>query len=216
MQTIPEFVLRNAREFQVSYEPSAATGAVFCATRKKLAIGAHVLVKVRLGRRQPPMLIFGRVAWRRPGRHLDKVRAGVGVELLPAERAKADYLLRLARGDTEVRSRRRHERFPVDLPVLWHPEGTGGGVGGRLGDIGRGGAFVRSDEPVTTESQVVLEIAPPGAEVPMAFSARVAWIGQRAGSRGFGVEWRARDAGGTRRIKELVRRLSGLPPPLAA
>jgi hypothetical protein len=31
--------------------------------------------------------------------------------------------------------------------------------------------------------------------------------GSPGGEHGFGVEWKARDAGGTRRIKELVRRI---------
>jgi hypothetical protein len=53
-----------------------------------------------------------------------------------------------------------------------------------------------------------VEIAPPGAEVPMAFTARVAWTGKSGEDSGFGIEWRARDAGGGRRIRELVRRLT--------
>jgi hypothetical protein len=56
----------------------------------------------------------------------------------------------------------------------------------------------------------------------MPLQARVAWKGHPGGEHGFGVEWKARDAGGTRRIKELVRRIeamgesfygrAGLPP----
>ena len=41
----------------------------------------------------------------------------------------------------------------------------------------------------------------------MPLSARVGWKGHPGGEHGFGVEWKARDAGGTRRIKELVRRI---------
>jgi hypothetical protein len=44
----------------------------------------------------------------------------------------------------------------------------------------------------------------------MPLSARVCWIGQPGGEAGFGVEWKARDAGGTRRIKELVRRIESM------
>jgi hypothetical protein len=42
----------------------------------------------------------------------------------------------------------------------------------------------------------------------MAFIGRVAWTGKPAKENVFGIEWRARDAGGGRRIKELVRRLT--------
>ena len=76
-----------------------------------------------------------------------------------------------------------------------------------LRDIGRGGAFVRTAEPLPIAADVVLKVSPPGAEVAMPLSARVAWKGGLAGEAGFGVEWKARDAGGTRRIKELVRRI---------
>jgi hypothetical protein len=48
----------------------------------------------------------------------------------------------------------------------------------------------------------------------MAFIGRVAWTGKSGSENVFGIEWRARDAGGGRRIKELVRRLTGLQAPL--
>ena len=203
----PEFVIKNVREFHAGYQPSGGQGGVFCPTRSKLQVGDLVSVKVRLGRRQPPMMIYGRVAWRRPGRHLLKIRAGIGVEFLPGEQAKCEYLLEMANAGASMHSRRRHERIPVDLSITWHPVGSNEGLQGKLRDVGRGGAFVLSPATVPYESQVVLEIAPPGAEVPMAFIGRVAWTGKTGEENVFGIEWRARDAGGGRRIKELVRRL---------
>ncbi len=172
-----------------------------------------VRVKVRLGRRQPPVIVYGRVAWRRPGRHLLKIRAGIGVEFLPDEQAKCEYLLEMARSGASIHSRRRHERIPVDLLISWRPVGSNEGLQGKLRDVGRGGAFVLSPATVPHGSQVVLEIAPPGAEVPMAFIGRVAWTGKTGEENVFGIEWRARDAGGGRRIKELVRRLTTGPSP---
>jgi Tfp pilus assembly protein PilZ len=207
----PEFIIKNVREFQAVYQPSGGNGGVFCPTRSKLQPGDPVSVKVRLGRRQPPMILFGRIAWRRPGRHLLKIRAGVGVEFLPTERAKSEYLLDLANAGSGVQSRRRHERVLVDLPITWHPVGSNEALRGKLRDIGRGGAFVLSPDTVPDESQVVIELAPPGAEIPMAFIGRVAWKGKTGEENVFGIEWRARDAGGGRRIKELVRRLAPHP-----
>jgi Tfp pilus assembly protein PilZ len=203
-----EFVLKNVSEFHASYQPSGGNGGVFCPTRSKLQVGDLLTVKVRMGRRQPPMTLYGRVAWRRPGRHLLKIRAGIGVEFLPGEQAKCEYLLEMARSGPSVRSRRRHERIPVDLAIGWHPVGSTEGLAGKLRDVGRGGAFVLSTATVPHGSQVVLEIVPPGAQVPMAFIGRVAWTGKTGAENVFGIEWRARDAGGGRRIKELVRRLT--------
>lgn len=199
------------REFHAVYQPSGGNGGVFCPTRSKLQPGDPVSVKVRLGRRQPPMVLHGHVAWRRAGRHLLKIRAGVGVEFLASERIKSDYLLDLANAGNDAHSRRRHERVLVDLPITWHPLGSTEALSGKLRDIGRGGAFVLSPASVPDESQVVIELAPPGAEVPMAFIGRVAWTGKTGDENIFGIEWRARDAGGGRRIKELVRRLAPQP-----
>jgi Tfp pilus assembly protein PilZ len=206
-----QLVIRSSREFAALYQTDFADGGVFYPTRKKLPVGRVVTLKVRLGRRQPPLLVFGKIAWRRPGRHLEKIRAGVGVELLASERPKADYLLQLARSGETVKSRRRHERVPVDLAVSWRHEGASEGMHGRLRDVGRGGAFLQAAETVRGDDQLVVEIAPPGAEVPMAFTARVAWTGKVGEEIGFGIEWRARDAGGGRRIKELVRRITSRP-----
>ncbi len=200
--------MRNAREFAATFQPSGGNGGVFCPTRSKLAAGEPVSVKVRLGRRQPPMVLYGRVSWRRPGRHLLKIRAGIGVEFLPGEKVKCEYLLEMASAGSSVHSRRRHERVLVDLPITWRPLGSTEDLRGKLRDIGRGGAFVLSPASVPDEAQVVIELAPPGAQVPMAFIGRVAWTGKTGEENVFGIEWRARDAGGGRRIKELVRRLA--------
>jgi Tfp pilus assembly protein PilZ len=214
--SFPELEIKNTREFLAGYQPSGGNGGVFCPTRRKITVGQMVAVKVRLGRRQPPMVVYGRVAWRRPGRHILKIRAGIGVEFLPNERAKCEYLLDLANAGATARSRRRHERIPVDLPINWRTVGQLEPFTGNLRDVGRGGAFILSTANVALQEKVVLEIAPPGAEVPMAFIGRVAWIGRSGAENVFGIEWRARDAGGGRRIKELVRRLTNLQSPMPA
>jgi Tfp pilus assembly protein PilZ len=208
---MPHFVFRNCEEFASLLQPDLPHGGVFCPTRKKLPEGTLMAIKVRLGRRQPPLSVYGKVAWQRSGRNIERVRAGMAVEFLPGEHAKTEYLVNMARAGDRIRSRRRHERFPIDFQVRWRAGDSGEDLLGRLADIGRGGAFVRSAEKVARDEHVVLEIAPPGAEIPMAFTARIAWRDERAAEPGFGIEWRARDAGGSRRIRELVRRLSGAP-----
>jgi Tfp pilus assembly protein PilZ len=210
----PEFVVKNTREFLAGFQPSGGNGGVFCPTRRNVPVGETVAVKVRLGRRKPPMVVYGQVAWRRPGRHILKIRAGIGVEFLASERAKWEFLLDLAQTGTSAHSRRRHERVPVDLPISWRLVGSLEAFSGHLRDVGRGGAFVLSPATVAIQEKVVLEIAPPGAEVPMAFIGRVAWTGKSGTENVFGISWRARDAGGGRRIKEMVRRLTGLQSPL--
>ncbi|HXT97829.1 MAG TPA: PilZ domain-containing protein [Polyangia bacterium] len=199
--------------FLERFLPEFEGGGIFFPTRRMLAIGESVAVAIRLGRRRSPTLIRGRVAWRRPGKHSTKIKAGIGIEFLESERQAREYLLGVARGDSEEMVARRHQRLPVELPVMWQVQGVLQDKSGVLRDIGRGGAFVKTEEALPTESDIVLMVSPPGAEVAMPLSARVCWKGHPGGENGFGVEWKARDAGGSRRIKELVRRIEaqGVP-----
>ena len=202
----------NGAGFLDRYLPELADGGIFFPTRMPLAIGENVIVAIRLGRRRSPMLVRGRVVWRRPGKHSTKIKAGIGIAFLPSEAQTREYLLAVARGDSAEMLARRHQRLPVEIPVLWTVPGALQDNAGVLRDIGRGGAFVRTAEPLPPSGDVVLKVSPPGAEVAMPLSARVAWKGGPDGEHGFGVEWKARDAGGTRRIKELVRRIEAFGP----
>jgi Tfp pilus assembly protein PilZ len=205
--TILKAHFQTGAAFLERYLPELAAGGVFFPTRRPLAIGENVVVAIRLGRRRSPMLVRGKVAWRRPGKHTTKVKAGIGIAFLASETQTRDYLLAVARGDSAEMLARRHHRLPVELPVRWQIPGVLTDNEGVLRDIGRGGAFVRTMDPLPADGDVVLKVSPPGAEVAMPLSARVAWKGGPSGEHGFGVEWKARDAGGNRRIKELVRRI---------
>jgi type IV pilus assembly protein PilZ len=198
--------------FLDSYLADLANGGIFFPTRKPLALGEAVVISIRLGKRRSPMLLRGLVAWRRPGKHSTKTKAGIGIEFLPTEAQTREYLLSVARGDSSEQLARRHQRLPVELPVTWQVPGELRDNRGTLLDIGRGGAFVRTGEPVPADPDVVLMVSPPGAEIAMPLSARIAWRGRNdvGGEHGFGVEWKARDAGGNRRIKELVRRIEAM------
>lgn len=205
--TILKTLCRTEADFFDRYLSDLAGGGLFIPTRMALPLGEQVVVSVRIGPRADPVLLRGSVAWRRPGKHSTKTKAGLGIEFLPTEKMGRDYLLALARGDATVPAR-RHQRLPIDLPMHWHIPGSVEDRPGVLRDIGRGGAFVKTSAPVEG-TEVVLKVTPPGAEIEMPVSARVAWVAP-GDEAGFGVSWRARDAGGTRRIKELVRRMERL------
>jgi Tfp pilus assembly protein PilZ len=208
--TILKAHFANGAAFLEHYLPELASGGIFFATRKPLAIGEPVVVSIRLGKRRSPTLVRGQVVWRRPGKHSTKTKAGIGIEFLASETQTREYLVSVAKGDSTEMMSRRHQRLPVELPVRWEVPGALQDNAGILRDIGRGGAFVMTEEPLPNDTDVVLKVSPPGAEVAMPLSARVAWRGHPGGEHGFGVEWKARDAGGTRRIKELVRRIEAM------
>jgi len=208
--TILKAHFANGAAFLEHYLPELPNGGIFFPTRKPLAIAEPVVVSIRLGKRRSPTLVRGHVVWRRPGKHSTKTKAGIGIEFLPTETQTRDYLVSVARGDSSEAIARRHQRLPVELPILWAVPGALQDNTGGLRDIGRGGAFVKTEQQLPDETDVVLKVAPPGAEVAMPLQARVAWKGHPGGENGFGVEWKARDAGGTRRIKELVRRIEAM------
>src|SRR5262249_5098483 len=109
--------------FLERYLPDRGQRGLFYPTRRPLAIGEQVVVAIRLGRRRSPTLIRGQVAWRRPGKHSTKTKAGIGIEFLPTETQARDYMLAVARGDSAEMVARRHQRLPVELPILWQVPG---------------------------------------------------------------------------------------------
>jgi Tfp pilus assembly protein PilZ len=209
--TILKAHFANGAAFLQHYLAELPNGGIFFPTRKPLAIAESIVVSIRLGKRRSPTLVRGQVVWRRPGKHSTKTKAGIGIEFLPTEAQTREYLVSVARGDSAEMVSRRHQRLPVELPVRWQVPGALEDKSGILRDIGRGGAFVKTEDSLPDKTEdVVLKVSPPGAEVAMPLQARVAWQGHPGGEHGFGVEWKARDAGGTRRIKELVRRIEAM------
>jgi Tfp pilus assembly protein PilZ len=201
---------RNTGEFLAHLQSSFASGGIFYPTREPIPVGENVVVEVRFPELTDRQLLRGFVAWRRPARHRQKIRAGVGIEFLPTEKSKVDFLTQLAKGELERPvAPRRHRRLPVELGVSWRVKEERANFSSKLDDIGAGGAFIRTTESPTPGTPLVLEVLPPGAAVPLSIEGRVAWARQEPGSEGFGVEFRCRDTGGLRRLKELVRRLEG-------
>jgi Tfp pilus assembly protein PilZ len=159
--TILKAHFANGGAFLDHYLPEPVNGGIFFPTRKPLAIGEAVVVSVRLGKRRSPMLLRGVVLWRRPGKHSTKTKAGIGIEFLATEAQTRDYLVGVARGDSSEQVSRRHQRLPVELPVTWQVPGALQDKIGTLLDIGRGGAFVRTTEPLPDDIDVVLKVSPP-------------------------------------------------------
>lgn len=199
---------RSAAEFLSQYQPSFLHGGVFYPTREAVPLGEAVIIEVRFPELVDRILLRGFVAWRRQGRHRSKTRAGLGVEFLEAERHKRDFLLAFARGELpSAVVQRRHRRLPIDLRVDWRVKEDRSHHQSTLDDIGPGGAFIRTREFQPAGTSIVLEVVPPGAVSPLSIEGRVAWARQSPGEEGLGVEFRCRDTGGLRRLKELVRRL---------
>ena len=197
----------NCQAFLQSYQSNFPGGGVFIPTRKKHELGSSAVVDVRFPELRSRVLVRGIIAWRRAGKRRTKLRAGVGVEFLAVEKRKKEFLLGVAQGDIVDLTQRRHRRLPVEIRVDWREKTERERQVSTLEDIGEGGAFIRSTRFLPIGSAVILEITAPGGERQIAIEAVVAWTCHTIGEEGMGVEFRCRDIGGTRLLKELVRRI---------
>jgi uncharacterized protein (TIGR02266 family) len=198
---------RSGEEFMRHYQPSLSGGGVFFPTREAITLGSPVIVEVRFPGLCNKQLIRGFVAWRRAGKHRTKLRAGLGIEFLDAEKKRRDFIIAVAKGEIVEMITRRHRRLPVTLVANWRVICDRDTHHSHVEDIGPGGAFLRTTEFLPPGTEIVLDVTPPGSLRPLEIAGRVAWTRHSDGEEGIGVEFRSRDAGGTRRLKELVRRL---------
>lgn len=209
---------RTGAELLADYQPSFLHGGLFHATREQIPVGEAIVVELTFPELSERLLIRGFVSFRRAGRHRGEgksgQRAGVGIEFLGSEKSKRDYILQVARGEmSQPVSPRNHRRLPVVLPVDFRVREGRERHLATLDDIGPGGAFIRTREFHAAGTPVVLSLVPPGAVSPLHIEGRVAWARQAPGEEGLGVEFRCRDTGGLRRLKELCRRLETTAAP---
>ena len=203
---------RSTEELLERYLAQFEHGGIFYPTREGIPLGEYLIVDFRIPNLRDKLLVRGMVAWRRPGRRRTGVRAGIGIEFLSSEVAKKDFLLGLAAKEVDdLTGQRRYRRLPTEIRVDWRIPETPTRRLSQLDDIGPGGAFIRTRELQDIGTAVVLEVLPPGAHAPIAIEGRVAWNSRLPGHEGVGVEFRWRDSGGLRRLKELVRRIETVP-----
>jgi uncharacterized protein (TIGR02266 family) len=198
---------QSGEDFLRHYQPSFPGGGIFFPTREAHPPGEQVIVEIRFPGLANKQMIRGAVAWRRAGKHRTKLRAGLGIEFHAAEAKRRDFLIAVAKGEIVEMVTRRHRRLPVQLTASWHVVFDRARHVSHVEDIGPGGAFLRTTQFFPPGTEVVLDVTPPGSLRPLEIAGRVAWTRHTIGEEGIGIEFRTRDAGGTRRLKELVRRL---------
>jgi Tfp pilus assembly protein PilZ len=206
--TVIKAKYKGAEALLDAYQSQFLHGGLFVPTRTEYPLGTRVVVDIRIPELRGNAMLRGYVAWRRPPRQGSALKGGVGVEFLPSERRRRDFVLAVARGEIVDIAQRRHRRLPVHLTVDWRAKDGGAErTTSQLEDIGERGAFIRTSNFLPLGSSVILELTPPGSRAPIAIQGRVAWTHHTPGEEGLGVHFRCRDAGGARRLRELVRRI---------
>ncbi len=193
----------NLEEFEEHYLPDLANGGVFCPTTTELAPGTAVVVELACDGLPNKVLIRGTVLTWRPALPRMRVRAGATVEFEPDEVAKRDFVLQTMHGDRVPTRRRKHTRIPIGIPVTVREANHLEATTAELREISVSGGLLTGTIQPPVGTDIVMELAPPGSEAPFDLSGRVVY---HAGPNQTGVKFLYREGGGSRRLRELVRR----------
>lgn len=195
---------QDAEEFENVFRTGDDGTTVFCPTTTTLAPSAPVVVELVCKALPNRVMIKGEVMSWRPALPRLRVRAGALVRLDPGEAQKVAFIAETLKGLRPPTPRRKHTRLPVALPARLRIEGHASALDTQLREISVSGALVGGIAQPAIGTEVVLEFVPPGSELPMDLAGRVLY---HAGDEGTGIRFLFREGGGSRRLRELVRRI---------
>jgi Tfp pilus assembly protein PilZ len=191
-------------DFMEAYQSDPPGGALFVATTTPLDADENVIVELVCDGLPNKVLFRGTVLAWRPALPRLRVRAGATVAFAPEEEEKRRFILAALAGELNP-PKRKHTRIPVAVTVRFRLPGSADFTGGSLTEISVGGALLQTprEQVIPMGTEVVLEILPPGGAAPMPITGRVAYHAPG----GNGLKFIYRDGGGSRRIRELIRRI---------
>jgi Tfp pilus assembly protein PilZ len=192
------------KEFLDAFDTTLANGGLFCPTTTPLEVDAEVVCELTIPALPNKVLIRGVVRSWRPALPRLRVRAGAMVEFAAEEAEKKTFILQTVQGERQPGPKRRHTRLPVELPVQWKVAGTADSSQGGLSEISVGGALLRAPSQLPIGTEVIIELVPPGGVSTIEISGTVTY---HAPNSATGIKFHYRDGGGSRRLRELVRRL---------
>jgi len=196
--------IRTADEWR-ELAPSDTVGeTVFVPTTDELEPGQQVIIEVSSNLLPNKVLVRGAVQTWRPALPRMRVRAGATVELANDEQIKLTFLHEVFSGKRTDVPRRRHHRLPVSVLVRYRLTNSSSFIDSALSEIGVGGALLTTPEPLPIDTELTLEVTPPGGAAPIAIAGRVSY---HVPSGGSGLRFVSRDGDGDRRLRELIRRL---------
>jgi Tfp pilus assembly protein PilZ len=196
--------IKTADEWRELAPDDSVGEPIFVPTTGELKVGEQVIVEVSSNLLPNKVLIRGSVQAWRPALPRMRVRAGATVRLDADEQTKLTFLHDVLSGKRTDVSRRRQTRLPVQLHCRYRLANSSGFVECALSEIGVGGALLVTKSPLPIETEVTIEVTPPGAAAPIAIAGRVSY---HVPSGGSGLRFVSRDGDGDRRLRELVRRL---------
>ena len=195
---------RTNQEFEDAYQADLSNGGLFCPTTTPFEADCEVVVEINAPALPNKVLIRGIVKSWRPALPRLRVRAGAIVEFEKEESEKTTFVVEMIAGTRPPASRRKHTRLPVAVEVRYRTTDTAQLTDGMLSEISVGGALLHTTTPLPIDTDVILDITPPGAVRAISVSGKATYHLENGGT---GVKFIYRDGGGTRRLRELIRRL---------
>jgi hypothetical protein len=196
--------IRTADEWR-ELAPSDTVGdPVFVPTTDALEPGQLVIIEVSSNLLPNKVLVRGAVQAWRPALPRMRVRAGATVELANDEQIKLTFLHEVFAGKRTDVPRRRHHRLPVSVTVRYRLANSSTVIESAISEIGVGGALLTTTEPLPIDTELTVEVVPPGAAGAIEIASRVSY---HVPSGGSGLRFVSRDGDGDRRLRELIRRL---------
>lgn len=200
---------RSTESFMNAYIPDLPQGGLFCPTTQPLERHEQVVVEIHFPDLPNKMMLRATVMDWRPALPRLGIRAGATLAFDREDEEKKNFLLASAAGKRTDAVKRRHTRLPIELVVRWRPASATEMSEANLRDISIGGAQLVTDDPLDVDDELMLELVAPGGAHPIPLAAKVS--NKTPGS--YGISFIYRDGGGSRRLREVVRRLitTGVP-----
>jgi PilZ domain len=196
--------IKSADEWRELAPSENVTEPIFVPTTDELKSGEQVIVEISSNLLPNKVLIRGAVQSWRPALPRMRVRAGATVQLDVDEQVKLTFLHDVLSGKRTDVPRRRHHRLPVQFACRYRVANSPSFIDSAISEIGVGGALLTTPAPLPLDTELTVEVTPPGAAAPIAIAGRVSY---HAPSGGSGLRFVSRDGDGDRRLRELIRRL---------
>ncbi|MCX5743863.1 MAG: PilZ domain-containing protein [Proteobacteria bacterium] len=198
--------VRSADEWRELAPGETTAAPIFVPTTDPVEVGQSVIVEIASQLLPNKVLIRGTVQAWRPALPRMRVRAGATIEIASDEQVKLTFLNDVMSGKRTDVPRRKHHRLPVSLQVRYRVVGDAAFIDSDITEIGVGGALLSTTAPLAIDTELLLEVMPPGAAAPLSITCKVSYHVPN-NTQATGLRFVTRDSDGDRRLRELVRRL---------
>ncbi len=177
--------------------------AFFCPTTTQFSKGDEIVIEIVAPALPNKVMARAEVIDWRAALPRNRVRAGANVVFSRRDQAKIAFVVAMVSGEKQDAVKRKHNRLPIEVPTRYRTSGQLEWTECSLVELSEGGGLLKTDKPLELGQSVSLEITFPRAGAPTALTAKTTY---HAGAS-TGVQFDTRDQMGSRRLKEMVRRV---------